>query len=81
MADHKPNHRHHRRHPQRGAATLEYIVLGVVLVLGLVAGVSYLRGKVNTSLGNTGTKIESVSNDGEARAPGDNPNSPAPVNP
>ena len=45
---------------QGGAAILEYIVLGAVLVLGLVMAVKKFRTSASTALGSEGTTIESV---------------------
>lgn len=52
-----------RRHPpqhQRGVTTLEYIVLGAVLVLGLVAAVSMFKGSVGESLQTEGEALSQV---------------------
>jgi Flp pilus assembly pilin Flp len=45
---------------QRGVTTLEYIVLGAVLVLGLVAGISAFKGKVSDSLDKEGKTLSDV---------------------
>lgn len=45
---------------QRGVTTMEYIVLGAVLVLGLVAAVSMFKGKVGDSLKTEGEALSQV---------------------
>ncbi|MCK6572186.1 hypothetical protein L6V77_13945 [Myxococcota bacterium] len=45
---------------QRGVTTLEYIVLGAVLVLGLVAGISAFKGQVQGALGEEGKTLSNV---------------------
>lgn len=45
---------------QRGVTTAEYVVLGAVLVLGLVAGVSLFRGRVAESLDTEGAAFGEV---------------------
>jgi hypothetical protein len=50
----------HRASAQRGVTTLEYIVLGAVLVLGLVAGVSAFRKQVDASAATEGEALLQV---------------------
>ncbi len=45
---------------QRGITTGEYVVIGAVLVLGLVAGVSLFKGRVSESLGSEGEALGEV---------------------
>lgn len=45
---------------QRGVTTLEYLVLGAVLVLGLVAAVSVFKGRVGASLDTEGAALAEV---------------------
>lgn len=50
----------HRTTAQRGVTTLEYIVLGAVLVLGLVAGISAFRKQVDASTATEGEALLQV---------------------
>jgi Flp pilus assembly pilin Flp len=52
--------RRHSPQRQRGVTTMEYIVLGAVLVLGLVAGVSMFKGSVGESLQTEGEALSQV---------------------
>jgi len=55
---------------QSGVTTLEYIVLGAVLVIGLVAGVSMFKSKVGEGLASEGEALSQVAR-GQSKAVGD----------
>lgn len=55
---------------QRGVTTLEYIVLGAVLVIGLVAGVSMFKSKVGEGFSSEGEALSQVAR-GASKAVGD----------
>lgn len=50
----------HLLRAQRGVTTAEYLVIGAVLVLGLVAGVSLFKSRVGASLGTEGAALSEV---------------------
>lgn len=49
-----------RARRQEGVTVLEYIVLGAVLVLGLVAGINYFKGKATEGLQTEGDQLSNV---------------------